>query len=82
MIVLRPVVAELLAERYGSTQRDLPRVNRDTPAVFEHRRRVLGEALGGLPFICEYCRLGEHGACTGGTWCDCQHRAKAGETIP
>ena len=40
MIVLRPVVAELLAERYGSTQRDLPRVNRDTPAVFE--QAVLG----------------------------------------
>jgi hypothetical protein len=25
-------------------------------------------------FICEGCKAGEHGLCTGGTWCECQHR--------
>jgi hypothetical protein len=25
-------------------------------------------------FVCEGCKAGEHGLCTGGTWCDCQCR--------
>lgn len=26
--------------------------------------------------ICPNCRYGVHGACKGGTWCDCQHRTE------
>lgn len=26
--------------------------------------------------ICKKCRKAKHEKCKGGTWCDCQHRAK------
>jgi hypothetical protein len=35
-----------------------------------------------MKFICTPCKLaadyktGKHGACVGGTWCDCQHGRK------
>ena len=32
--------------------------------------------------ICEACRDRRHGACRGGTWCDCQHQPPADDAQP
>jgi hypothetical protein len=31
--------------------------------------------------ICDPCKNTNHSGCPGGSWCDCQHRAPASQTI-